>query len=496
MADLRETLLGEEIRVVQWARRSGVLSVTSGEVTKGLFFRAGRIVFASSTLEQDKLGENLIRLGRISRREFAVAFEAARVRHRRLGETLVAAGVTTGPELGRLLAHQVQTIVLSLFTWTAGAVRFLDAEDAVPPDLALDLSTHRLLFEGARVFPDAGRLERALGGLGQRLHRVERPPFDHARVTFSPAERAVLEAAARGTTLETLLARARARDLAARAAYALVAGGLVETEPGPGAAFEEDTGTFRLALPVEPMAPTPDRRARILALYEALPRASHYEVLGVGLAAGTNEVDEAYRRLVQEEDEWRDLADDVHLASVISTLRLKRREAHRVLSDRESRVRYDDALGALRPAPPPPAPPARPEPRAGPPAPAPAPPAGETDPTKGLRREARGLLDEGRVDDAVARLLEAVDRAPRDREAHRLLALALADHPTLFRTAERHFVAALETDPRDIELRWRLAGYYKKARLGARALIQLHALLAMAPDHREARRELEAMQKG
>jgi len=89
-----------------------------------------------------------------------------------------------------------------------------------------------------------------------------------------------------------------------------------------------------------------------------------------------------------------------------------------------------------------------------------------------------------------------VERSPHDRDANRLLALALAEHKTLYRTAERHFVAALEVDPRDLELRFRFAQFYKRTGLPARALVQLHALLAMAPDHPEARREMKALQKG
>jgi hypothetical protein len=115
MADLSRVLLSEEIRRVHREGRSGVLAVTAAGVTKGLFFSSGRLVFASSTRVEDKLGENLIRLGRISRKEFAIAHEAAQLRKSRIGQTFVAAGVTTEEELGRLVAEQVESIVLSLF---------------------------------------------------------------------------------------------------------------------------------------------------------------------------------------------------------------------------------------------------------------------------------------------------------------------------------------------------------------------------------------------
>src|SRR6476620_10563377 len=124
MADLSRTLLSEEIRDLRHARRSGILAVSSGDVTKALFFRHGAVVFASSTLDKDKLGENLIRLGRISRADFAAAYEASQHGNQRFGSALVRAGVVTEEELGRIVAQQVQRIVISLFVWTKGETQF------------------------------------------------------------------------------------------------------------------------------------------------------------------------------------------------------------------------------------------------------------------------------------------------------------------------------------------------------------------------------------
>ena len=121
MANLAEALLSDEVRKIHDRRRSGILAVSSGDAVKGLFFQTGRIVFASSTEDQDKLGENLIRQGRINRDEFAGAFQRAREGGHRLGHELVGAGVITPDELPRLVMHHVRKLALSLFTWTEGS---------------------------------------------------------------------------------------------------------------------------------------------------------------------------------------------------------------------------------------------------------------------------------------------------------------------------------------------------------------------------------------
>src|SRR6185295_351966 len=137
MADLARVLLTEELRRLNRERRSGVLEVTRGDVTKGVFLLEGQVVFASSTLARDKLGENLIQIGRINRAEFTAAFQAAHAPERRLGATLVDAGLLTEHELGRLVAQQVQNIVLSLFNLTSGDMHFHTGAHPIPEDLTL-----------------------------------------------------------------------------------------------------------------------------------------------------------------------------------------------------------------------------------------------------------------------------------------------------------------------------------------------------------------------
>ena len=477
MANLADALLSDEVRRIHDRRRSGILAVSSGQAVKGLFFQTGRIVFASSTEDQDKLGENLIRLGRISRSDFALAYQASQSPRTRLGQALVGAGLLTEEELGRLVAHQVQKIVLSTFRWTEGEMHFHDAEQPIPVDLALDLSTHRLLMEGARIYPDTDRLENALGNLRRRLRVATRAPFDYSAMRFSPAETRVLEAAADGMRIAEMLEGAMPRPLLVRAVYSLLAGGILEEsareETGP-AEVETDTGTFRLAHASDPWAPpVPDPKEHLLKLYEALPRATHYEILGVTPDSSREDIERAHERQQEADEIWEPMATDVRFGSMISTLRLRRREAHRVLSDPLRRAAYDRSLGALAPA-----------------ADAPRPPS----PAEPILKEGVALLSRGDQEAAIAFLLEAVREDPKLFAARRLLAITLSRHASLSRTAERHFLAALELEPGDADLRYQFALYYRKAGLRSRAVTQLRTLLELDSRHMEARQALKTLE--
>jgi Domain of unknown function (DUF4388) len=474
VAELEKTLLTEKVRELHDGRKSGILVVSRDEVSKGIYLRAGAVVFASSTVVEDRLSEALIRLGRVSRSDFAAAYQAAQ--GQRVGQALVGAGLVTPEELGPLVAHQVEQIVLSLFAWTSGQTRFHKTADPIPAELAVDLSTLRLLFEGARRFPDVRRREAALGSPNRRLRVASRRPFDYEPL-LSPPETSVLEDAREGWRVADMLGRSFPRDELVRAVYALLVGGVLEKPSRePSDVFDVDTGTFRLALAAAPPAPPTDPREQVLHLYESLPRATHYEILGVGPAAGEVEIDAAHARLILEQERsWEELARDPQLAPTLAALRQRRREAYHVLSDAGRRAEYDRAIGGLEPG----------RPRLV---------------TLEDRREAMRLAEEaatameaGKLERAITLLLEGAMKNPQDRSCRRLLALAMSQHTALFRAAERHFLAALEFDPTDIELRYAFGLYYKKAGLPGRAAAHLRAVLEADPRHERARRELQEL---
>ena len=139
MADLRTTLLLDELRELKRRLWSGVVALADGDVRKGIYLRHGRFVFAASTVEEDKLGEHLVRTGRVSPEQFEAALRAAQGPSRRLGQALVETGAVAEADLEGLVAEQVRSIALSVFRWTRGEVRYQQVDEPVPSDLALPL---------------------------------------------------------------------------------------------------------------------------------------------------------------------------------------------------------------------------------------------------------------------------------------------------------------------------------------------------------------------
>jgi hypothetical protein len=233
VADLSRALVADEIARVRNERWSGVLALSQGEVSKGLYFLEGEIAFAASTVEEDRLGACLFRAGRLSESQFRTAMREVEASGYPLGYVLVESRILTPQELSGALAAQVERIVLSVLRWTSGTLRRERMDRPIPADQALDLSTNRLLLLGMRLFPDAERLERALGDTARRLRRVSPAPFDYEQVESSPAERAALALCARGASIGDLLGLPHPRPQAVRAIHALLWGGLIEDAPMP-----------------------------------------------------------------------------------------------------------------------------------------------------------------------------------------------------------------------------------------------------------------------
>ena len=104
-------------------RQTGVLHLDQNGATKRVYFKNGDIVFANSDVVADKLGEMLVKNGKLTRSELELAFKAQERSNLRLGKTLVEMGFVTDGELDGLVKAQVDTILSSLIPWETGSYR-------------------------------------------------------------------------------------------------------------------------------------------------------------------------------------------------------------------------------------------------------------------------------------------------------------------------------------------------------------------------------------
>lgn len=119
----------------------------AGGVTKNIYVKDGQIIFATSTELQDRLGEILVKSGKITRDNLEQALQVydKSAGLKKLGAILVEKGFLPPKELFGGLKIQVREIILSLFLWRSGEYRF---EERLPPDIIqLNIDFEELISE-------------------------------------------------------------------------------------------------------------------------------------------------------------------------------------------------------------------------------------------------------------------------------------------------------------------------------------------------------------
>src|ERR1051325_9389339 len=132
-----------------FTRRTGILRLNQGDIRKSIYFKDGSVVFAHSNLKQERLGEVLLRLGKITEDEFnSVAKELEE--GKRLGKVLYERGFLSQAEITTGVGYQLQQIIYSVFNWDHGDFEFVDRDRPVFEDIMVDVSTPNIVIDGIR----------------------------------------------------------------------------------------------------------------------------------------------------------------------------------------------------------------------------------------------------------------------------------------------------------------------------------------------------------
>jgi hypothetical protein len=152
------------VQALHTGRATGKLTLTRGGVGKSVFVDEGRLIFASSSSIDDRLGELLLRRGCLSFRQLLECGRAV-APGRRLGAILVERGILSPKELVRAVVEHTQEVIYSLFQWTEGRYRFEERPEASQEAITLRISTPDIILEGVRRIDSWSRIERAVGGV-------------------------------------------------------------------------------------------------------------------------------------------------------------------------------------------------------------------------------------------------------------------------------------------------------------------------------------------
>ena len=170
---LADVSLPEVLVFLKVSEKTGVLSVVQTGVRKALYFLDGNVVFAASSLSQDRLGEVLLRGGRISADEYLQLSQRIRG-GQRLGKALIESGVLAPRDLWWGIEQQVREIVWNLFTWEEGSFQFEESDRPRGEKITINLEVESLIVEGIRRISGAGAISSHFVPVDTILERTEK----------------------------------------------------------------------------------------------------------------------------------------------------------------------------------------------------------------------------------------------------------------------------------------------------------------------------------
>jgi hypothetical protein len=189
--------LPEILQHLRVARSTGILSLVSGGARKAVYLSDGHVVFAASNLPNDRLGELLIREGKITVEEYEASIKAIS-KGKRQGKALVEMGALSPKDLWEGVQFQVREIVYTIFQWDEGEFHFEESSVPEKERITVDLDIRDLILAGLRRVDAGGRIQSRYPEGDLLLERVpgegvKLEPYEEHVLKLVDGERSVLE---------------------------------------------------------------------------------------------------------------------------------------------------------------------------------------------------------------------------------------------------------------------------------------------------------------
>ena len=327
-------------------RATSELSLSVQGITKKVFFKNGLIIYATSTLERDSLGNVLREHGFISGRQYDESMRQAMAAGKRQGTLLVQMGFLTPRDLFRGLALQVREIILSLFAWERGTYRLTDR---LPPQgeiVTLRIQPALMVYEGvASRAAKRKEFRRHWDLKNLRLFPRTDAPWPLEDLRLPPEGKKLLSHLERGTPLEQIPpAVGLGADDTAAFLYTLAVFDQLSASPSGGPSSRPSRGIGEEAeAPMEGAEePTLPSREKIEGQAKKILNFNLYQVLRLEPGAGSASIKAAYLSLAKEFHPDRFFGDAYEdLREQVTVIFMRINEAYTVLSNPRKREEYD-----------------------------------------------------------------------------------------------------------------------------------------------------------
>jgi hypothetical protein len=178
--------LPDIFQLIGLQRKTGHLTLSNDKESVTVTFENGMVVMADSSSKrlEDRLGNVLVKQGKLGKERLEEALETQKQTLQRLGHILATNSFITGRDLREALQVQVSQIVFKVFRWRDGNYNFAPA-DTVDYDREnfTPMSADFILMEGIRMVDEWPIIEKKIPSMDM----VFRPVVDSAMIDVGSA---------------------------------------------------------------------------------------------------------------------------------------------------------------------------------------------------------------------------------------------------------------------------------------------------------------------
>jgi len=346
-------------------RKTGTLSVKTPKFTKKIYVDGGDVIFASSSYEDDRLGEMLLKANKITLEQYDESVGILRASKKRQGAILVELGYISPKELFWGVKYQVREIVYSMFEMEEADYEFREEEIPAQEVITLKMSMGNLIYEGVKRIENWTRIRREMPDMSSVLRLSDDPLSLFQDIELGSQDKKVLSMIDGTKTISEIIEGSWMGSFEAlKILYVLWSIGIIEEEAsafgkaGGKAAQEEEPVSVKEILEIVPGEEEAFVR-KVDFLYSRLGDLSLRELLELrDDKAGPEAVKKNYYRLAKEfhPDRYFNITDKsvkeklaaifAALTSAYNLLRSGKQECFDSIGDAMAPVRADDSLRA------------------------------------------------------------------------------------------------------------------------------------------------------
>ncbi len=159
---LKDYRFPEILLSVSNSGETGILHLKNWPAEKLIYIKNGKIMFATSNIEEDCLGINLLTKGKITVTQYYESIRLLEKTGKRHGSILVELGYLTQKDLDDAVKKQVEEIVLSIFKWEDGYFFYEETPFNIDESITLESDTVTLIYKGIKEMDNFPQIRNAL----------------------------------------------------------------------------------------------------------------------------------------------------------------------------------------------------------------------------------------------------------------------------------------------------------------------------------------------